>query len=875
MTTNADAYRQIVEAATFGILIHIDFDILHVNPACADLFGFSSCQEVLELSSAISLIDPRDQDRFQSLQNDYQNNPPSSTAQTLTGRRRDGTQLFLAVQGYPIDWQGKAAICQSFTQRQNQDGLHEWFLENEARLYDFERSISGRFWEMGPDLKFKAVSINRYSAGNIASEFYVGKSRDEVIVWETDETEYEPHAADLQAQRAFFDYKYNRANPDGTTTYISTSGVPFYDRSGAFAGYRGFSSDINATQLLEKSHSQLIDALNRVSSAIALFDADHQLIFLNDMYRSQLDSANISTTNATFNNLLQFHLKVGEFDDENIDQDRWLADHLDSKRRREPMTEFRYKDDTWRLLHVQPTQDGSILVISTDITEQKQAEEARKVSEAYLKAFVENSPAAVFLKDRDARFIYVNETYREWQAVSDKDIIGSTIHGLFPPDVAANIAEQDRLALEERKSSNVESKTLFPDGVVRSVMAIRFPVIDTTGEVIGVSGFLTDTSEHYRAKEELETKTEFYTSVLDNLPNAVSVKDLEGKYIVANKQLQTWRATPEGQFLGHTSAELFEDPLSISQSRDAQENEARRLHKIVRREEWQRCEDGIERYIEWIKFPMTSRDGQVTSIGTIGTDLTGRKTVEQHLRTAKETAEIASRAKSEFLAHMSHELRTPLNAVIGFSQLMMERTFGPLGHNNYDDYSKDIYGAGNHLLNVISDILDISKIEAGEIELELTDVDLGILMASSIKMIRSRADAAGVFLALKIPRDLPLFRGDELRLRQIALNLLSNAVKFTPPKGRIILSVEVEPSGAIKWEFADTGIGIPSEDINRVLKPFEQARQGFEFSHEGTGLGLYLTKTLTELHDGTLELWSAVGEGTRVTLRFPVERTLT
>lgn len=874
MTTNVDPYRQIVENATFGVLVHIDFKILYVNPICAKLFGFPGIHEVTNLNSLLSLIDTNDHDGLRTLHNELRTGDPMTAAQEITGRRSDGSPVFLSTHGYALDWQGQAAICQTFTLLSDQDAHHERFFENEARLHDFERSISGRFWEMGPDLKFTFVSSRGAPAGALVTDYYIGKSRDEFIAWETNETEYANHAADLSAQRSFFDYRYDRENPDGTTTSISTSGVPFYDRKGAFAGYRGFASDISAAQLLRKSHSQLIDALNRVSSAIALFDSDNRSLFLNDSYRDQLDGIGISANNATFEDLLQFHLESGEFADGSLDRDTWISDHLNSNRPAELMTEFRCVSNAWRLLHVQTTEDGSILLISTDITQQKQAEEARNVSEAYLKAFVDNSPAAVFLKDRDAKFLYVNETYREWQAVTDEDIIGTTIHSLFPPDVAEQIAEQDRLALEERKSSNVERKALFPDGVVRSVMAIRFPVIDSAGEVIGVSGFLTDTSDHYRAKEELESKRELYTSVLDNLPNAVSVIGLDGRYIIANKQLQIWRSVPEDQFMGHTSADIFDDPLSLNLSRESQEEEVRRSNKIVRREEWRKCEDGVERFLEWIKFPMTNRDGEVTSVGTIGTDLTGRKTVEQHLRTAKETAEIANRAKSEFLANMSHELRTPLNAVIGFSQLMMEQTFGPLGHKNYDDYSKDIYGAGNHLLNVIGDILDISKIEAGEIELESTDVDLGMLMASAIKMIRSRADVAGVILALKIPRDLPLFRGDELRLRQIALNLLSNAVKFTPAKGRITLSIELEPSGAVKWEVSDTGIGIPSEDIVRVLRPFEQARQGFEFSHEGTGLGLYLTKTLTELHDGTLELTSTIGKGTRVTLRFPPDRTL-
>ncbi|NQW00875.1 MAG: PAS domain-containing protein [Rhodospirillales bacterium] len=623
-----------------------------------------------------------------------------------------------------------------------------------------------------------------------------------------------------------------------------------------------------------KSQAQLVNALNQISSAIALFDKDDRLTYCNAKYGRYIADKSLLSQGITFEEILRISIQNGVIPQAQADPEAWIAGRLQTHRRQSGISEISRSDGSWESVHEQKTDDGSILLFSTDITDQKKADQAREESEAYLKAFIENSPAAVFLKDKNANFIYVNETYREWQNVNNEDIIGSSIYNHLPPEDAAPIAEQDRLALEERKSSNVESRTVFPDGVERSVMAIRFPVIGADGEVIGVSGFLTDTSDHYRAKEELELKTDLYTSVLDNLPISVNVKDLDGRYLVANKQQRLWRALTQEQVLGRTTDELFTDPVDRVDSRNAQEAEVLNSRKIVRREEWRQCEDGVNRFLEWIKFPVLDRDGNIAGIGTIGTDLTDRKTVEQHLRTAKEAAEFANRAKSEFLAHMSHELRTPLNAVIGFSQLMMEHTFGELGHANYDDYAKDIYAAGNHLLNVISDILDISKIEAGEIELDNDQIDVGQLMASSIKMMRSRADAADITLTLKLPRDLPLFRGDELRMRQILLNLLSNSVKFTRPGGRVSLSASMAPDGAMSWEVADTGIGIAEDDIARVMKPFEQARQGFQLSHEGTGLGLYLTQTLTELHGGTLTLNSKLNAGTVVQIAFPAERTV-
>ena len=241
---------------------------------------------------------------------------------------------------------------------------------------------------------------------------------------------------------------------------------------------------------------------------------------------------------------------------------------------------------------------------------------------------------------------------------------------------------------------------------------------------------------------------------------------------------------------------------------------------------------------------------------------------------AKETAELANRSKSEVLAHMSHEVRTPLNSVIGFSEMLEKEIFGSLGDAKYQEYAKDIHASGTHLLNLISDILDISKIEAGELDFTEVSVDVGEIIVSSTRMVADRVERGGITLGLEVPQSLPRLRGDALRLKQILLNLLSNAIKFTPPDGQVTIEAKVDGSNAMVWKVVDTGVGIAATNLSRVLHPFEQVRDNAALAHEGTGLGLYLTNALTELHDGTLEIESEVGKGTTVTVRFPPERTI-
>jgi signal transduction histidine kinase len=244
------------------------------------------------------------------------------------------------------------------------------------------------------------------------------------------------------------------------------------------------------------------------------------------------------------------------------------------------------------------------------------------------------------------------------------------------------------------------------------------------------------------------------------------------------------------------------------------------------------------------------------------------------LRTAWHEAEAASRAKTEFLANMSHELRTPLNAIIGFSEVIKSEMLGSLGVERYRFYAQDIYDSGHHLLEVINDILDISKVEAGEFELNEEETDLAYIVEQSLRLVRERAKNQRLDLVVDLDSRLPHVLVDQRLIKQSLINLLSNAIKFTPGPGRVTVHGKIEADGALALSVSDTGIGIAEEDIAKVLQPFNQVESAFSRSHEGTGLGLPLAKSFLEVQGGSLEIDSKIGEGTTVTLRLPAGRLL-
>ncbi|SMH33603.1 PAS domain-containing sensor histidine kinase [Azospirillum agricola] len=417
-----------------------------------------------------------------------------------------------------------------------------------------------------------------------------------------------------------------------------------------------------------------------------------------------------------------------------------------------------------------------------------------------------------------------------------------------------------------------------------------------------MQGIAAGIDELRRREAKLRASEARFRSLVQTAASIILVLGEDGRVHEANREAERAFGLEPGTTVGRAWTEVVgEHPVSAFAAQLAIAAEG---HEIRNFEQVQHDRAGIgERVLLWNMNRLPEVEGVAPGILCVGQDITRRKRAELALRQArdelemrvaertralmqevqerrraeqaliqaKEQAELANRAKSEFLANMSHELRTPLNAIIGFSAMMEGEIVGPLGHPKYLDYAKVIGTSGQHLLAVISDILDIAKIEAGKLDLHPQPMDVRDAVESSLLLIAERAAEGGLTLTDAVADDTPLLLGDPVRVKQILLNLLSNAVKFTGPGGTVSLQVRRDRD-RILIEVADTGIGMSAEGIAVALQPFGQVDSQLSRRSGGTGLGLPLVRSFVEMLNGTLDIRSREGEGTTVSVRLPVAR---
>ncbi|MBT5109222.1 MAG: PAS domain S-box protein [Rhodospirillaceae bacterium] len=512
-----------------------------------------------------------------------------------------------------------------------------------------------------------------------------------------------------------------------------------------------------------------------------------------------------------------------------------------------------------------------VLTIGLDVTEQKKYEDAVRQSEVLLRSIIDHSPTSISLTDLDGKRLLVNKAF------------SSAFH--VPPGQPSReldnknpilirhtkiIGAHEAEVLETGEAVTQERIDTLPSGENFRRLVTKFPVRNQAGEITSIGTIGTDIRELRKAEENLHAMEARLSDILRIAPEVIISTDAEGHILMFNDAAEST--------FGYAADDVIGQSLDILLPEQAPGAHAGHLKAFVEGPDTARMMGGRGEisgrrrdgsiFLADASISKLESGGQTILTVTMH-DITDRRQAEEDLRNAVVEAERANKAKTEFLATMSHELRTPLNAIIGFSETMSAQFFGPLGSEKYVEYAGDIKNSGDHLLQLINDLLDLSAIEAGKHELHMEELNVQDIAEDCAPIMNERAGEKRITYVSNIAPDLPRVQADQRALKQILLNLLSNAVKFTPNGGAVTLTATAS-DGVLSIEIRDNGAGIPEAKLSTLTDPFVRGEVDPYKSQEGTGLGLAIVKSLVDLHEGDLTIESEVGVGTTVTVTLPI-----
>ncbi|TAH33137.1 MAG: PAS domain S-box protein [Alphaproteobacteria bacterium] len=498
------------------------------------------------------------------------------------------------------------------------------------------------------------------------------------------------------------------------------------------------------------------------------------------------------------------------------------------------------------------------------------AEQALRESERLVSSILESTQIGIGVSDQSGRFVRVNQAFCKIFGYESKDLLGREFTILLP------FAEHQRARqiyaqfMKTGAEMPGEGTCLRKDGRPVDVQITAGRLQRADGSMLRVT-----TVEDITQRKVIENSLKLFQLAALNSHDGIVITepgpiDTPGpKIIFCNAAASTITGYAQNDILGAT-LKIFQGPETEDiRFRDIQS--AMRQRKTADIEIILHRKDQTPYWAQVGVVPVTDQQGRHMNWLITFRDITERKENERLLEVAREQAVTASEAKSDFLAGISHEIRTPLNAIIGFADVLRREIFGPLGHERYRSYAEDIHDSGRHLLQLINNTLDLSKIEAGVLELHESEVPIDAVVRSSVALMRDSAQNGQLTISVELPEKPPVVRGDETKIKQILLNMLSNAIKYTLPGGKITVRAFVEPRG-LALQVQDTGVGIPKAELPKVMQKYMQASNEQNKHTTGTGLGIPVTKSLIELHQGILDLSSEEGVGTTITAVFPNER---
>ncbi|WP_162914964.1 PAS-domain containing protein [Desertibaculum subflavum] len=633
-------------------------------------------------------------------------------------------------------------------------------------------------------------------------------------------------------------------------------------------------SDVTADREREtralRAEAQLRDAIESLSDGFILRDAKDLPVMCNRRYLQMFGFAAEDLAGKTSDDVRRLLFLRGFFADPILDTnpEQWFSGWLAPKKGPDAV-DVRLADGRILNIRTRATEAGGMVTIFADVTAERERDRREREAELLLRTAIDSIDDSFSLWDRNDRLLLWNQPFeRRLSATGSGPIRGITYRdfillraqegavdtgGLQPSDYAETAAQRHR-RLETREA-------IYRDGSTILVRERALP----DGGIVRLDTDITERKRQERLVHEAEQQLR---TAIETLDDGFSLWDAQDRLLLWNRPLEelfsvtgvpVMRGMPFREWVERhvRSGKVDTGKLSADEF-IAQRNQAHRAF-------------GVREITFTDGRTLLVREQRLPEGGTVrlDIDITARKHQETQLVDAKEAAEQASRAKSTFLATMSHELRTPLNAILGFSETMAKEMLGPLGTPRYLDYAADIHSSGMLLLDLINDMLDMSRIEAGRYELRRETVKPDDLAHEAIGVIGVQADKAGVALGAEIEAGMPRVALDRRAVRQVLLNLLSNAIKFSKAGDTVTLSAGVV-EGMLRYRIADQGIGIAKQDIGRLARPFERAGNVMTQPIQGTGLGLSISKRLIELHGGKLEIESELNRGTTVTVLLPI-----
>lgn len=636
-----------------------------------------------------------------------------------------------------------------------------------------------------------------------------------------------------------------------------------------------------STRIAEASQARLQDAIESISEGFALFDSENCLVLCNSHYRKQaaglakLAKSGVSRRELT-TAVADHHFKGAP----KKEKDAWIKQRTAHNNTPGTLYETQFPDGRWFYSQDFLTSDGGRVCLYGDITEQKNTTALLQSREQALRLAMESILDAFITISERGEIETFNPAAEKMFGYKAREVIGKNVKVLMPQPYRR---DHDGYLRRYRKTNKAhiigdtrEVAGLRKDG---STFAMSLAVSEHSQDGRrAFTGVIRDITEQKAAEHALRESEERYALAIKGANEGIWDWDLKTNYLFVSDRLKQIIGLEPIKKLKANSNIVFDDfILSQIHPEDKQRYRSSLIAHLKGEDPMFNCEfriasqEGKERWVRNRGLALFDAAGRAYRMTGSMDDISERKQAEGALLQAKEIAEIASRAKTEFLSNVSHELRTPLNAIIGFSDLMKSELFGPIGNEKYSEYAVTINDSGQHLLAIINDILDVGRIEVGELDFRPENVILLPVFEVSLRLVQERAKLAGVSLTGNFQKFLPTLKADPRRLKQVLLNLLSNAIKFTPKGGAVTLKAHLTKAGTLVLSVADTGIGMKASDISRVMMPFVQVDSSLARKYEGTGLGLPLTEALVSQHGASMKIRSQPRKGTTVSVYFPAD----